>query len=276
MRTIPDSFDPTTVALIDARLDSIRAKPVSLCHVIESGSRAWGFPSPDSDYDCRFIYVRPMADYLSPWPKRDVIETPLDGDLDVNGWDLAKAMQLMLKGNAVTIEWLQSPIVYETEPGFREAMLALAVRSSNWGGLVRHYFHHGRAHLKDHFGQGSDAKMKKIFYALRPALMLRWLGMRPGNAVPPMDLPTLLTQSSVSRDVMDLCEDLIARKAMTRERDAAPVPQSLIGFIEAELAKAEPLCAARAQTLDPEIKEQAETLFRETVIRLDTSRSGAA
>ena len=107
MRTLPASFDPATVALIDARLDAIRTKPVSLCHVIESGSRAWGFPSPDSDYDCRFIYVRPLNDYLSPWERRDVIETPLDGDLDVNGWDLAKAMRLMLKGNGIYDLWPQ-------------------------------------------------------------------------------------------------------------------------------------------------------------------------
>jgi hypothetical protein len=78
---------------------------------IESGSRAWGFPSPDSDYDCRFIFVRPIEDYLSPWQRRDVIETPLEGDFDVNGWELGKAIRLLAKGNAVIIEWLMSPIV---------------------------------------------------------------------------------------------------------------------------------------------------------------------
>lgn len=82
---------------------------------IESGSRAWGFPSPDSDYDCRFIFVRPRDHYLALWPARDVIETPLDTTFDVNGWDLAKAVRLIAKGNATAIEWLRSSIVYAGE-----------------------------------------------------------------------------------------------------------------------------------------------------------------
>src|SRR3712207_5563631 len=104
-RSIPSSFDPAIVATIDGRLDLIeRSHRVRLPLAIESGSRAWGFPSPDSDYDCRFIFVRCEEDYLSLRPKRDVIETPLEGELDVNGWDLAKALRLMLKGNAVVLE----------------------------------------------------------------------------------------------------------------------------------------------------------------------------
>ena len=276
MRTLPASFDPATVALIDARLDAIRTKPVSLCHVIESGSRAWGFPSPDSDYDCRFIYVRPLNDYLSPWERRDVIETPLDGDLDVNGWDLAKAMRLMLKGNAVILEWLTSPIVYETDPGFCEAMLELATRSANRTGLARHYYHLGTRQWRVYFEEGRNAKLKKMFYALRPALALRWLGMHGDKAVPPMHFPTLLAQSKVSPDVVSVCDELIARKAVTRELGTAPVPQPIIDFIEAEFAAAEPFLAGKLPLLDPEIKRDAATLFRETVIRLDSSPSSAA
>lgn len=117
IRTIPASFDPVTVEQIDARLDDIEVDDrVAIAWAIESGSRAWGFPSPDSDYDCRFLFVRQVDDYLSPWVRRDVIETPLEGDLDVNGWDLGKAIKLLLKGNAVVIEWLTSPIAYRGDP----------------------------------------------------------------------------------------------------------------------------------------------------------------
>src|ERR1043165_8193851 len=120
LRTIPQSMDRAAVALIDARLDDVRSQHnVQMLLAIESGSRAWGFPSPDSDYDCRFLYVRSAEQYLSPWVKRDVIETPLDAVLDVNGWDWGKAIKLVLKGNAVVIEWLQSPIVYRGDAGFR-------------------------------------------------------------------------------------------------------------------------------------------------------------
>ena len=85
---------------------------VRILLAVESGSRAWGFPSPDSDFDCRFIYVRRSGEYLSLFPPRDVIEFPPDPLLDVNGWDLGKALRLLLKGNAVVIEWLTSPYIY--------------------------------------------------------------------------------------------------------------------------------------------------------------------
>src|SRR6187402_3568147 len=101
-------------------------KNITILFACESGSRAWGFPSPDSDYDCRFVYVRSADDYLSPWARRDVVEWAPDGLLDVNGWDLKKAVQLLLKGNAAITEWLGSPMVYRSEPGFADEFLALA------------------------------------------------------------------------------------------------------------------------------------------------------
>src|SRR4029079_5853412 len=114
---------------IDLRLSAIaREHEVKIPLAIESGSRAWGFPSRDTDYDCRFIYIRNLEDYLSLFPPRDVIETPLNGDLDVNGWDLAKAIRLLLKGNAVVIEWLTSPIIYTADEQFRDTFLSLAER----------------------------------------------------------------------------------------------------------------------------------------------------
>src|ERR1700761_4265874 len=122
LRSIPASFSPDVVALIDARLDAICAEHgVSIPWAIESGSRAWGFPSPDSDYDCRFIFVRPAASQLNPWPDRGVSETPPDHIFDVNGWDLVKGVRLLVKGNAVITEWLRSPIVYAGDADFRDS-----------------------------------------------------------------------------------------------------------------------------------------------------------
>jgi hypothetical protein len=100
-RAVPSSLDTTVVAEIDRRLSAASAEHgVRIPWAIESGSRAWGFPSPDSDYDCRFLFIRPREQYLSLWPARDVIETPLDNTYDVNGWDLAKTVKLVVKGNA--------------------------------------------------------------------------------------------------------------------------------------------------------------------------------
>lgn len=118
LRAIPASMDPAVVGSIDGELDRVeREHRVSIRLAIESGSRAWGFPSPDSDYDCRFVYVAALETYLSPWRTRDVVETPLAGLLDVNGWDLGKALRLLVQGNAVLIEWLMSPIVYRGDAG---------------------------------------------------------------------------------------------------------------------------------------------------------------
>ena len=105
LRSIDASMDTAIVAAIDDRLGGVAAEQgVRIPWAIESGSRAWGFPSPDSDYDCRFFYVRTGEEYLSPWRPRDVIETPLDAVFDVNGWDLIKAVRLATSGNATFAE----------------------------------------------------------------------------------------------------------------------------------------------------------------------------
>ncbi len=93
-----------------------------MLYACESGSRGWGFASPDSDYDVRFIYVHPLSWYLRVSPHRDVIEVPISGDLDINGWELRKALGLLKKGNATLIEWLDSPVVYRADQDFLIAM----------------------------------------------------------------------------------------------------------------------------------------------------------
>jgi predicted nucleotidyltransferase len=96
---------------IAAKLDAIeRERQVRVVLAVESGSRAWGFASPDSDFDVRFIYVRRLEDYAALVVPRDVIEFPIDGDLDLNGWDLRKALSLGLRWNPALVEWLTSPI----------------------------------------------------------------------------------------------------------------------------------------------------------------------
>lgn len=100
---------------INEELDKIERKEgVRILHAVESGSRAWGFASPDSDYDVRFVYVRPKEDYLRLDEPKDVIEWQLDEVLDINGWDLKKALRQFAKGNVTLFEWSESPIVYRT------------------------------------------------------------------------------------------------------------------------------------------------------------------
>jgi len=274
MRSIPPDFDPQAVAAIDGRLEDIRRdQRVATPHVIESGSRAWGFPSPDSDYDCRFLFVRREDDYLSPWPRRDVIETPLTDDLDVNGWDLAKALKLMLKGNAVVIEWLMSPVAYGVATAFRDDLLALAQAQVSAPRIARHYLHLGERQRRTYFGDGKHIQLKKIFYALRPAAALRWLRLHPGETIAPMHFPTLMEGSEPPADVRDITADLIARKAVTRELGSAQLPAPIETFIDGEFAIARESLPARSPHIAHEAKEAAEALFRAWVRRLASPRA---
>ena len=275
MRALPADFAPEAVAAIDGRLAAIRREhKVALPLVIESGSRAWGFPSPDSDYDCRFLFVRREEDYLSPWPLRDVIETPLDKELDVNGWDLGKALKLLLKGNAVVIEWLTSPVVYAADPAFRADLLALAATQVSAARIARHYLHLGERQRRTYFANGKPIRLKKIFYALRPAAALRWLRLHPGEAVAPMHFPTLMESCDPPADVAALAAELIARKAETRELGKALLPKPIETFIDAEFAIAHDTPKEGPHRIPAEAREAAEALFRTWVRRLGSTSTG--
>jgi hypothetical protein len=112
---------------------------VRIVLAIESGSRAWGFPSPDSDYDVRFLYIRPEQDYLSVFEQREVIERPLDAVLDVNGWDLKKALRLMAGSNAVVLEWLTSPLRYRAVEAAADGLLQAARDVAHLPSFAYHY-----------------------------------------------------------------------------------------------------------------------------------------
>lgn len=262
MRAVPDTLDPAVVAEIDLRLDGvIAAHGVTIPLAIESGSRAWGFPSPDSDYDARFLFLRPVEDYLRLTPLRDVVETPLDAVFDVNGWDVRKALGLLVRGNATVVEWLRSPIVYGGDPAFREGMLELAGRILDRERLLDHYLHIGARHAA-----APDGKLKRFFYALRPAATLRWLRVHPDRAVAPMDLPTLIAESDPGADVAEAVAELIAIKAVTRELGGGEPPAVLRRFVADELAAAADRAVASRSDLVAASAE-ADAYFRALVLR---------
>lgn len=267
LRSIPTTFDPQVVARIDDRLAQIhRSEAVGIPLAIESGSRAWGFPSPDSDYDSRFVFVRRLEDYLSPWPKRDVIETPLDGVLDVNGWDLRKALTLLLKGNAVILEWVQSPIQYGVDPWFQTQFIALATEVANRNLIIRHYRHTAERQRELHLSDPAEAKTKKLFYVLRPLLALCWLRQRPTAAVPPMHCQSLMSETDLPRDLDALLLELIAEKATAGEKARRPVPTPLLAFIERELAAWQDNDVVAEQLNVPDARKQLATSFLRTSI----------
>ncbi|GLK75519.1 nucleotidyltransferase [Methylopila jiangsuensis] len=263
-RSLAPDMAPEAIAAVDRRLADIRAAHgVAIPFAIESGSRAWGFPSPDSDYDCRFIYVQPPERYLSLWPARDVIETPIEGDLDVNGWNLAKAIRLLLNGNAVAIEWLTSPIAYGVDERFRAAFLAFAEQAADRDRVARHYRGLGYAHQERHLREGEPIALKKLFYMVRPAAALRWLRLRPDAAVAPMRFQTLMAECDPPPAVARIMDDLIARKAVTRELGAAMAPAEILAFLAQEFRLADETFGRRAPRLKAGERERADRFFRD-------------
>ena len=252
-------IDPAFRSRAEAALATVEQENgVRILLAIESGSRAWGFPSRDSDYDVRFIFVRPLSAYLSIVPPRDVIERPIDAELDLGGWDLRKALGLMVRSNAVVLEWLASPVVYQSEPAAVLALNNLARGAAHPPALAYHY---------DRLARGAwsageaDIRLKSYFYALRPALALLWL--RDRGTAPPMDLPALLAGVAVPETVEQAIRTLLPRKAMAAEADTVPRHPALERFLADVLAQ--PATRPAAWDREP-ARIAADALFRTFVL----------
>lgn len=230
-----DGFDPEAVGEIRSRLASVRGQGIRIGFAIESGSRAWGFPSPDSDYDCRFVYIRPVEHHLSLVSMRDVIEFPIVGDIDTGGWDLRKALRLALKGNAVVVEWLKSPIAYEEEAGFRARLGALLDLIMMPEKVAGHYIGLMRQHFQSQ-GEGT-IKLKKLLYAVRPAIALEWMRQRSFRALPPMNMLECLDAISTASDLRTAILDLVHVKKQTREMGEGLPPALVQSFLQSSFER---------------------------------------
>ena len=192
---------------------------VRVLYACESGSRGWGFASPDSDYDVRFLYVHPPQWYLRVDAPRDVIELPIDDELDVCGWEWRKALGLLKGANPTLIEWLDSPVVYQQDDVTVSALKAMIPQ---WFSPLRarwHYYSMARKNFRGYL-QGEEVRLKKYFYVLRPLLAVRWV--EAGKGVPPMRFA-----------------ELLARKQRAGEAEYGPRRPLLHAFIHAELARGE-------------------------------------
>lgn len=174
--------------LIELKLKEIEEKEnVRILHCVESGSRAWGFASPDSDYDVRFIYVRPKEFYLRLDKTRDVIEWQLDDTLDINGWDISKALKLLYKSNPTLFEWNSSPIVYKTTDEWKKVSSITNRYFVAKSGLY-HYLSVAKNNYREYL-KSETVRLKKYFYVLRPLLACKWI-LAEGTP-PPMLFRTL-------------------------------------------------------------------------------------
>lgn len=258
-----ETISPVVWQRIEEKLDDIeRENSVRILLAVESGSRAWGFPSPDSDYDVRFLYARPRDWYLSIDARRDVIEHPIEDLLDINGWDIRKALGLLLKANPVLSEWLCSPIRYREDRTCVQRLLGLAARVAFARPAHFHYLHLGRSAFDSKIGNCETIATKKYFYAIRPALALRWLRVR--SDPPPMDLPRLRAGLRLERSLDEAIERLTVAKSATAELGAGPRIVDIDRFIEQEFA----LAGNGGDTAvagDPNLLEDANHVFRQIV-----------
>ena len=199
---------------IDRRLAGIeRGLGVEIFYACESDSRAWDFASPDSDYDVRFLYRHPRDWYLSLSEQRDVIETPIEGVYDVNGWDLRKALRLALKGNPVLFEWLVSPIRYLERPlaaGFRDVALSVFDPLKAY----RHYLSMARGQRRAYL-MGETVRQKKYFYAVRPLLACQYLLAH--RRIVPMRFFDLVDAAEPPADVRETLVELLRAKRQASE-----------------------------------------------------------
>jgi len=214
------------------------AQKIKIVYACESGSRAWGFSSVDSDFDVRFIYVHPQKWYLAIEKQRDVIEYPIQGQLDINGWDLQKALVLFRKSNPPLMEWLGSPMVYLEEYSIAEQMRGLAQEYFSPVASRYHYLHMAQGNYRDYL-KGKNVWRKKYFYVLRPILAVQWLERKYG--VVPTEFEALVAKLVTEPQLKQAIDALITAKRKGAELDYGPRIEVISQFIEKELARFEHL-----------------------------------
>lgn len=212
-----------------ARLKEIEEKEnVKILHAVESGSRAWGFASPDSDYDVRFIYVRRQEAYLGLRDFRDIIDWELNEVLDINGWDLKKVLQHFHKSNATLFEWANSPVVYYTTPEWENIYKQLADKYFACKPALYHYYGTATKNFNEYL-QEEMVKYKKYFYVLRPILACKWIEQKK---CPPPVLFDKLCEAVLEIEMKPAIDDLLAQKVLMSESDKAPRIKEINEYIE--------------------------------------------
>lgn len=261
--------DPQVRERIMQALAEIEAEhQVIVIYACESGSRGWGFASPDSDYDVRFIYVQRLPWYLTVEPQRDVIELPISDELDVNGWELRKALRLLKKSNPTLLEWLDSPIVYREDPGIMRQLRELAAQQFTPQRVRYHYLSMAKKNFRGYL-QGDQVRLKKYLYVLRPLLAMRWV--EQGLGAPPMRFADLVAGTVQDAVLLQEINYLLAAKMRNDEAEYGPRWAAIHAFIEAQLAVDKQVPDERSESGDT---HGLDRFLLETVLELAERKSG--
>jgi predicted nucleotidyltransferase len=231
---------PQTIeAEIQRRIDAAEKEHnVKVLYAVESGSRAWGFASPNSDYDVRFIYAHPKDWYVAVdlEEKRDVIEYPIVDEIDISGWDVRKALRLFRKSNPSFVEWLHSSIIYRDDGVFAATARSILESSYSINKGIYHYRSMAKTNYRGYLRKPM-VPLKKYFYVLRPLLSILWMENQGTPAPIEFDKLRGLVKSNTELD--EAITDLIERKKLALEKEIAPTVPVINEFIVSELDRLE-------------------------------------
>lgn len=228
-------IEPAVVERIQTELDRIEAEEgVRVLYACESGSRAWGFASGDSDYDVRFLYVRPTPWYLTIEHRRDTLERPITDDLDLAGWDLPKALGLLRKSNPPLGEWLGSPVVYREVGSAAGRLRELLPLYHSPVGSFHHYLSMAAGNHRDYL-RGDLVKLKKYLYVLRPTLACLWIEQGLGPV--PTEFERLVARLITDPSLLAAIEALLVAKRAAGEMETAPRVAHLSDWLDAQLTR---------------------------------------
>lgn len=259
------SYADVDRAEILARLDQVEAEEgATVLLAVESGSRAWGFASTDSDWDIRFVSAWPVEGYVTIRERRDVIERPIDArGIDLSGWDLRKALGLLLASNPALLEWLNSPITYRDDGRFRPSAKALFERYASRRALAHHYRSIARTHWDRSLAGDGPVKLKRYFYVVRSAAALDWVVS--GRDLPPMNLHDLIAGSDLPAEARSDLDDLLALKTTQTELGEGPRRPPLDRYILGVLDRADPGRIEDRADRRPAFEAEADALFRHLI-----------
>ncbi len=237
----------TVKEITDHLVNLEKERNIKILMAIESGSRAWGFPSPDSDYDVRIVYVHTKDWYLSINERKDNIDYFHGELLDINGWDIRKTLSLLKKSNATPFEWAQSPIVYQEEPGFRNQLLVLAKQYFQPYHTINHYTGIAKnSYLKS--ASAGEINLKKLFYVIRPVFAINWI--LETKSLPPMDIFSLMEMVK-DEAVKAKIHELIARKETVGESYVYTLDAVMKTYIESQFERLDQTAFSKPKETPP-------------------------
>lgn len=231
---------------------------IKILLAVESGSRSWGFASPDSDYDVRFIYIRRIEDYLKLDAVRDVIELPIDDVWDINGWDLQKTLRLLYKSNPTLFEWFSSPIVYQ-ETEFADRFRDLVIHYFSSKKTLYHYISMAEGNYREYL-KGDLVRAKKYFYVLRPVLACQWILDR---GTPPPMLFSELMKAELPAELIGAVNQLLELKMKSPEVKAIPRIPEINEYLDESIPSIKNIVRSLEDSHTPDWSELNQLFLRE-------------